>query len=371
MPSKAESSSHFSADVIAALGLVVALLAGLLISYALVPEAMVNCYGPMCLLAVCGYGVYRLINRNTTLIWSPLTWFLLACTAYYGLGPLVYLYGAPETVTLVDAFYAMDEHALFRTNVLNAVSILSVCGACLAYLRLFAVTDRVTVQRFNTELAVKMLELCLLVGYGARATIFYLQWFHGREAVIPGVLFFASDMARIGLLITVVTYLNGERWCGKVALVLGGFELVSALTSLAKINVLELGVMVFLGVILARPSKKLIWAGGVVGVITYFLLVPFIDAGRKEYWVNGDKGGADSVVGMVNAYLKQSSHETVSDNQAWWCRLCYSNAQAFAMHAYDTEQPGDTFGSPSIRPFRASSGRISPLSRWAIRSTNW
>ncbi|GIW56233.1 MAG: hypothetical protein KatS3mg082_2637 [Nitrospiraceae bacterium] len=51
---------------------------------------------PAVLGAVCLWTAYRTLRKHPQALWTPLPWFLAAWAAYYGFGPLAYVYGTPR-----------------------------------------------------------------------------------------------------------------------------------------------------------------------------------------------------------------------------------------------------------------------------------
>src|SRR6266581_2450441 len=66
---------------------------------------------------------YLFVKRNPSNVWSPIPWFLVACAAYFGFGPLVYCFGNLESIDFANAFYEVDQVGLLQTNLLNSVGI--------------------------------------------------------------------------------------------------------------------------------------------------------------------------------------------------------------------------------------------------------
>src|SRR5579862_6223227 len=124
--------SDFEVAATQIIGSVAGQTAALLCLFMAVSENTANAYGPLCLLVICVLGAYRLIQKEMALVWSPMMWFLLAYSVYYGIGPLLYIYGTPQAVARVNSYYFADEHALYRSNLLNVAALLTVCAAYLA-----------------------------------------------------------------------------------------------------------------------------------------------------------------------------------------------------------------------------------------------
>src|ERR1700752_2353651 len=89
---------------------------GLILLYALLIEivssswlSVANQAGPVILLGTCLWGSYHFVKSSPLALWTPIPWFLAACAAYFGFGPLVYHFGSAETVGFIEAFYQVDE----------------------------------------------------------------------------------------------------------------------------------------------------------------------------------------------------------------------------------------------------------------------
>ena len=65
------------------------------------------------------------MDRDALWLLTPLPWLLLATAVFFGFGPLAYRFAGPETVAYMDAFWPVGREELWRTNLLDAVGILS------------------------------------------------------------------------------------------------------------------------------------------------------------------------------------------------------------------------------------------------------
>ena len=80
---------------------------------------ILNTLIPLSVLVLSLLLVAKFFFDSTANILNPFVWFLLAISAYYGLGPLVYIYGTEDSIFYINAYYFVDSYGLFKTNLLN------------------------------------------------------------------------------------------------------------------------------------------------------------------------------------------------------------------------------------------------------------
>src|SRR5262249_41721278 len=103
---------------------------------------MLNLLVPISLGIANVFLAWKLIRQSPLAIWNPLVWFLLACTLYYGLGQLVHPFGNADTVQRVNKTYFVDASGLARTNLLHTVGVMTIVGAYLFVVTIFALHKR-------------------------------------------------------------------------------------------------------------------------------------------------------------------------------------------------------------------------------------
>ena len=120
-------------------------------------------------------------------------------------------------------------------------------------------------------------------------------------------------------------------------------ELASGLLSFSKTDVfITLGVA-FLGLYFVRPSRLLAISAIAVIAAAYLVITPLVSRGRL-YIRTTPASISDRMEALELAWSAENGEESRSSTpQAWWSRLCYSNAQAFCMRQYDAGIPGETF----------------------------
>ncbi|HXG28763.1 MAG TPA: hypothetical protein VNJ47_07935 [Nevskiales bacterium] len=301
---------------------------------------------PALLGGVCLWCGYASVRNKPLALWTPLPWFFAAWAAYYGLGPLVYVYGTPETVAYMDTLYPLDGRALLRTNLLNAVGLSAVVsGFALAYRVRLGATSRAETAPAHSAWRVALLFLALGVPV---KYLFELPYVLGLSSyVLPGSVQYLGTFSGLAILPLSVAAAEHRRGARLLLWGLIAAEVIVGFVMLAKLHIIKTVLLVFLGQYAVRPNlKRLIATGLLVAVAYVAVLSPFVNYTR----ILLGRASAQDLAELITAAGSYgvAGRETLADLlpgvQGWWSRLAYPNAQAFAMDQYDQGKPGWTFG---------------------------
>lgn len=300
---------------------------------------------PALLGGLCLWAGYRMVRVEPALLWSPLPWFLAAWAAYYGLGPLAYVYGTPETVAYMDSFYPVDEKALLRTNVLNLVGLVTVLlGAAIAARARLHRMRGIPASRDHDPWRVALLFLAIGVPI---KYLFELPYVLGLvDFVLPGSVQYPGTFSGLAIIPLSVAAAEGRRSARALLGVLVVTEIIVGLVMLAKLHIIKTVLLAFLGRYAVRADlKRLIVVCILVAVAYVAILSPFVNFARTMLGRASAQGLTETA--EVTAAYAAEGRETLADIlpgvQSWWSRLAYCNAQAFAMDQYDQGKPGWTF----------------------------
>ncbi|MEL6338650.1 MAG: hypothetical protein AAFQ65_01955 [Myxococcota bacterium] len=285
------------------------------------------------------------VLRDSLASISPLTWFLATGAVFFGFGPLMYEFATQSTIDLANALWVLTDRARFRVQLLNTVAFTFAFGAA-------AVFSSESVVRWASKsssprgrpAAEKVFWVSFAIGLPVRllqaATHFgvlglHLSQFTGSlanltlAAVLAGAYLSSTGRTRLFLP-------TGALIALEVVIGLFSFDKSAALLPLA---------MLLLGVFWAKRSRKTVIVGAVLVAVFYSVLTPIVLEGRRLLWKGGEQDFsklADFWSGAVGSDYsgRRPKHERA---QVWWARLNYVNAQAFAMHLYDSGRDGHSF----------------------------
>ena len=324
---------------------VIGMLLLVLLGYFCMDYEITNTFFPMVLFLICTFGAIRLIKKQVLMVWSPMTWFLFACAIYYGFGPLIYIYGTYESIMCLNNFYYVGHDLLFRTNVLNAVSITIVCIAFELGLRTKRTINPFGKSQCSPNVLKKLTFYLGGIGYSAHAIIFGIKSSLGLNATVPGMLYSLSEFTKLTVVVLVYRYFSGNKKIFLLMVLASLLELYWALSGFMKNQILEVLIAIFLGYFLVRPSRKALAIAMVIMLVVYLSLIPFVTAGRSLFWkVEGSSApNLLQVISIFGAAKELSDVRKEQNIQDWWLRLCQSPSQAFAMNAYDRGLPSRSF----------------------------
>jgi len=301
---------------------------------------------PALLGLVCLYCGYGWVRWHPSALWTPLPWFLAAWAAYYGLGALSYVYATPETVAYMDAFYPVDDRALLRTNLLNAVGLIAVSlgAAFFSRVRLGApIMKTATHGDAPWRVALLFLAIGVPVKY-----LFELPYVLGLvDYVLPGSIQYFGTFSGLAIVPLTVAAAEGRRGARALLWVVIAAEIGVGFVMLAKLHIIKTVLLVTLGQHAVRPNlKRLVVTGLVIAIGYVAVLSPFVNFARTLLGRASaqDVGELTVAAGAYGSEGRETLAELLPGVQGWWSRLAYPNAQAFAMEQYDQGKPGWTFG---------------------------
>lgn len=315
---------------------------------------------------------WKLLRQSPLAIWNPLFWLLLACTLYYGLGQLVHLLGHPDTVQRVNTLYVVSPVGLARTNLLNTVCILTIVAAYLATMLMTklgqgGVSSDVSIEaqeRQGFREAKWAVLLFLSIGLPIK---YFLQLPYDLgllKWVLPGSIKYLGTLSGVAIIPLYWLYKRHSVGYGLFFFLLLGSELLAALVTLSKLEMIRTVLFVVLGVQLVKPGLKKLALSGIAIIMAYVLFVnPFVSFSRTAI---GRAAATDlsQAMSLVDQYKKRGGPvQDVEFPQAqlWWARLAYSNVELFAMQQYDKGRPGTTF---QLAPYTLIPRFIMPEKPW-------
>ena len=306
-----------------------------------------NQLGPAILFMTCLWSVYQYMKRSPLALWTPMPWFLVACAAYFGFGPLIYHYGSEASLRYIDTFFLVDEFSLLRTNFLNAVGIGVVAIGVIVGRTCFTSERPLRITPFNyVETRILMFTI-LVIGILVKYLL-ALPYYLGLVSwTLPGSVQYLSSFPKIAIILLFVLIQRGYSRYKWLLIILIGAELVTALMTLSKQPVIEVIIAIGLGWDLGRPNLRSLIFSGVVLVLLYvFVLSPFVLYSRLAAGTVG-VGTVTEVNELVLDYAGMQNEDLMdimSGVQGWWTRLSYLNEQSFAMEDYDKGAGGETIG---------------------------
>ena len=303
-------------------------------------------------IAFCGtlvWTAFQLIRANRLMIWTPLPWFLAACAAYFGFGPLVYHFGRSGTVAVLSTFYPVEESDLWHTNILNAISVFVVMASYMLGARLVRIDRHPIVQEVDTGLLQRTAIIFLSLGLAVKYLLALPYYFGMLDLTVPGGILQLQSFSLLAIIVVMVLVSKGGTKWRLVLYPLVAAELATAILEFSKMSVLITLMTLTLGWYLTRPRAWVLFAGAALLVTTYVATTPLVPFGRGEI-VNRTgtiyQAGLAERAEILTGYLESgdaSGGVEFSGHQSWWARLSYVNAQTFAMRSYDGGSPGRSF----------------------------
>ena len=234
---------------------------------------------PAAVLVLCGIGAAILVWKDPVQLWSPMPWFLVASSLFFGLGPLLHFFGSPATVGFVSKLYPVEQDRLNRVFLLNASGLSIVIGVYWLLRPMMRPARFLAQPSGGSHNYVLLFWFTFSLGFLATLIAHSGLWEFGR---VPGILGQLAALSKFSLL--PAAYLAVRRrgfWiviCAVAVILVLNWQL----SSLMKSEVLEAMTMAFLGIYLARPRVLSFALFGALALATYvYLLSPLTGFGRQ------------------------------------------------------------------------------------------
>jgi hypothetical protein len=299
-------------------------------------RALANAILPLALGLLCLGCAASLIRRSSLFVLMPFPWFLLTSAAYFGLGPLLFVFGLPETIAQANLFYPVTEETLFRTNALNAVCILTVVATFWASSRLAPMRGVARALRMRAVPERRWLIVFVVVGLGVKLTL-TLPYNYGVLPFVPptSVMVFGTLTSVASLMLSRRVFMGQLKWL-PLFLVVAALDIGGGVLQFSKLGVLLAVIFIGIGAYLARPTLVMAASFFLVAVLAYVVLIPLVNFGRRAVGPDADASArGQATVSFVSGRSGGTASQD-ADTQGWWLRLAYPQVQTFVMDAYDS-----------------------------------
>ncbi len=301
-----------------------------------------NLVPPLFIMLSCPIIGYKQVKNDSFSIWSPIPWFLLSCSLFCGLGPLLLLFGNNDSISYANEYFAIDGFMLLRTNILNTVGISVVLLSTCLFHKLTRFKKQNWLLPLKSYPLKKVSSVFLFVGLLLQFAFSWPYKLGLLQCTLPGIITTFADLGSQSVILLYILSKKDNKY--KIFLwILLFMELVTSAMTFSKTEV----IMVLLYLVIAvytykKDLNKLIgWAVSIF-VLYVFVLSPFVLAAR----IYKSPAGVSSLTAFYDAIVNYRYVKPVDlygemiHVQGWWTRLNYANAQAFAMNEYDHGRRG-------------------------------
>jgi hypothetical protein len=229
---------------------------------------------------------FYIIYKSPNALFSPITWFILASSIYYGFGSLFYSFGGYEGLNYIDTWYYVDQSALQKVNTLNviAISLTLLFFSIMMKIKIFSSKSSITPETNLLDLADKFAFIGLSITLFGR----FLASTQGSEYNLPGIINNLTVFAHAALFIYAMLFFKkvpGSKIRFWILMPILG---VLSLASLMKQEILQFLMAIILANIFVKANFMYVLKIGLVSVILLPILVIFTSFGRSLLWSNLD-----------------------------------------------------------------------------------
>jgi len=307
---------------------------------------LANILGPVTIFATLGLSALAAVRSCPEIVWTPYAWFLAMAALFYGMGPLVHVFGNAQTIGYLNATFILSPHALLFTNILDTVGIFCVLLG-------FHITERYIPLNFRNSgvssspafvirperVAVAFLLFGGLFEYGVILPYVISQ----TQFIIPGVLFNIRQLYLMGLMVASFLAVYQNRW-RIIFWLLWIPQLTVAMLEFSKKQLLLTLVLPVIGAFLAHKRIRRLILWGMLALLVYIFVQPMVLWGRHQIYVqNGNINQAtlSQRMHLVENYFSQGRLPSTANPKVnfAWIRLDYAPEQAFAVAQYNAGNP--------------------------------
>jgi len=288
--------------------------------------------------------IYKNIGNDCAI--SPITWFLIACAIYYGVGPLIFIYGNAQSIEYINYFYPVTEQMYAKTNVLNGISICLVLTFIIISLQYKF--KRLPALRTSDQELIKYAKYISLIGVAFVILTVYLRINGGDKYVMPGIFYILRDFKNAGLFLYGLLFFRGHKSITKYFVLMLVFDGIVAMVSLMKQEIIEYFLMIFFAFILSKKRKlySTIFFALII-LLSYQPMTKVTSVLRNVFWKDNSSLITDksdnAKENSYNKFKEKLNENTIDERQLTWIRINYTSQQAFAMEQYELGLPGKSF----------------------------
>ena len=313
-----------------------------------------NAVAPCLFVLIMSFTAYRCIRARETTIWSPVFLFPVQSAVFFGLGPLVEVFGNPVTIDFLNrGAIDMRPDELLRSHVLSTLGIFFVMLGMWVHMLLFPNRWRrsANVGRQSSPIAKRVpfdpayvaLALILFGGTFRHLVIMPAQW--GMiDLTVAGVLTALGSIVDVGFGLLAILIARGRKSLLIVFVVLWPAHVFLTVLSFAKSAIIIALLFPVIGFFAGNRNIKRLAVRLALVAIVFAVSQDWVHHGRaivleRTQTIN-EADYSERLEILFDYAVNRRAYEQEGDaRQGWWTRLNFSRVQAFAMTAYDTGRP--------------------------------
>lgn len=313
--------------------------------------------GPLILVAALGYGCWQMLRADRRSIWTPLFWFRLSTSAYFGFGTYSVFVVNGVTRVYMETFHRFYDDEVFRLNRLVALSVVLVLITARIVVQVRMRSNRAAQESLDPETMERAIDRLRIVGLvflglGTFVTFaikipYDFGWITYEW---PGSIVNLSRMTMLSIFMLTLWCLERSPKHLPFVGLLTCIELVTQLILFTKSGVLITLVMFLLAFVWHRTNVLRMTAIAVALVGAFLALQPIVTYARDtlEQRYGAATVGFEQRLEILSSYFGSEAAVDNSDEVGrGWTRISYVNAATFVIRQYDIGRPADW---PSLLP---------------------
>lgn len=305
--------------------------------------------GPAVLAAILFAGALQMILKEAAALWTALFWFRVSSAIYLGIGNLAPFVLADEFRLYMETFYQFSDEDVAKVNLLYAMSVLAVLMT--SRVLLASLPPRHSSGRPTTSTRAMLAVGLLFLAIGAPIKYFLVvpTMFNILDYVVPGSIGLFGNFTIPALFFLTAYAVEHDNRYFPVAILLLAIEIAIGLLGMTKQGVLTPLIVFIIALYRLRVTIPRMAVAGAIVVFIFVAIIPVVIDGRLELASrHGDDNIRASLSERVEVLYRSIAGDLktgASDTSAIGIalvRVSYVNQTGFAMHLFDSGQPGST-----------------------------
>lgn len=305
--------------------------------------------GPAVLAAILATGATQMMLAESAALWTALFWFRVSAAVYFGVGNLAPFVLPDEFRLYMETFFAFTDDDVAKVNLLYALSAFVVLLSSKVYLS--SISPKRAASRpaapARAMLAVGL--LFLLIGAPIKYFLVVPTMFNLLDFVLPGSVGLFGNFTIPALFFITAYAVEYERKYLALAVFILVVEIAIGLLGMTKQGVMTPLIVFLIAMARTRVTLPRMATSAAIVLFTFLAIIPVVIEGRIEL---ASRHGDDNVRASFGERMEVLSRAVVGDLKTVatdvsstgiaLVRISYVNQTGFAMHLYDSGQPGST-----------------------------
>lgn len=317
----------------------------------------VNRAGPVWFVILLLTGAICLLRRDVRLIWTPIFWLPLQSAVFFGIGPLVLVFGNDSTQQeLATSFLSITPKELTWANQLSTVGVFFLMFGVFLHLTVFRSRWKLAFlenTKARSSFSPRQVAIFFVIFGGVLKYLLALpaQW-GITNIIVPGFLTSVMSILDVGFAIMAFLAARGNSRMRNVLILLLPIHIIFSGLTFSKSELITAMLFPVFGDLMGRGSLRRFTVLVSAIAVAYIVSQDFVSYGRTKIYENTgtiSQAGYLERISIAASYIvhdepsaSYSEQMQLTDLQGWWTRLNYAGVQVAAKKLYLSGVPNES-----------------------------